>query len=78
MQDHIQETVWIANRLQKHGLLRNDKCVLCTADEEDVHHLLTGCVIVNIIWGNILNWGTYTGHGLVPAEMVDSYKSHFA
>jgi hypothetical protein len=47
--------VWTADRLSKRGLPHIDKCVLCNAADENAHHLFTGCVVVNIIWGHVLN-----------------------
>jgi hypothetical protein len=35
---------WTVDRLAKRGLPHPDACQLCDQDDEDIHHLLAGCV----------------------------------
>jgi len=46
---------WTADRLAKRGLPHPDVCILCDQHEEDLHHLLVGCVFARIFWFTFLS-----------------------
>lgn len=50
----IWKRCWTADRLARRGLQHPQRCVLCDQEEEDMHHLLIGCVFVRDIWFQIL------------------------
>jgi len=46
---------WTADRLAKRGLPHPDQCLLCDQEEEDIHHLLVGCVFSRDFWFSLLS-----------------------
>lgn len=58
----IRGRVWTADRLAR--LPRNETCVFCNLEEENVRHLFIGYAVLNIIWSSILNWANL--HQVVP------------
>jgi hypothetical protein len=61
-----------ADRLAKRVLPHNKKYVYCNVAFEDAQHLFIGYVVVNIIWGSVLNWAGL--HQVIPCMDV-SLKS---
>jgi hypothetical protein len=45
---------WTADRLAKRGLPHPDQCILCD-QEEDIQHLLVGCVFSRDFWFSLLS-----------------------
>jgi hypothetical protein len=41
---------WTADRLARRGLPHPDRCLLCDQEEENIHHLLIGCVFARQFW----------------------------
>jgi hypothetical protein len=46
---------WTADRLARRGLQHLDKCVLCDQEEEDIQHLLIGCVVARQVWFSLFH-----------------------
>jgi len=46
---------WTADRLARRGLPHPDKCFLCDQEEENIQHLLIGCVFSRQFWFAILH-----------------------
>jgi hypothetical protein len=46
---------WTADRLARRGLQHPDKCVLCDQEEEDIQHLLIGCVVARQVWFSLFH-----------------------
>ena len=46
---------WTADRLAKRGLPHPDQCLLCDQEEEDIQHLLVGCVFSRDFWFSLLS-----------------------
>jgi mannosylglycoprotein endo-beta-mannosidase len=46
---------WTADRLAKRGLPHPDQCLLCDQVEEDIQHLLVGCVFARDFWFSLLS-----------------------
>uniref|UniRef100_A0A453JIB6 Reverse transcriptase zinc-binding domain-containing protein n=1 Tax=Aegilops tauschii subsp. strangulata TaxID=200361 RepID=A0A453JIB6_AEGTS len=47
---------WMVDRLERRGLPHEPACVLCSHNDETLHHLLIGCVFSHIIWHVIFSW----------------------
>lgn len=45
---------WTVDRLPKRGLPHPAQCPLCDQGEEDIQHLLVGCVFARQIWFHLL------------------------
>jgi hypothetical protein len=46
---------WTADRLARRGLQHPDKCPLCDQEEENIQHLLAGCVVARQFWYSLLH-----------------------
>ena len=46
---------WTADRLARRGLPHPDHCLLCDQEEENIQHLLIGCVFARQFWYDILH-----------------------
>lgn len=46
---------WTADRLARRGLQHPGKCLLCDQEEENLQHLLIGCVVARQCWYFILH-----------------------
>ena len=47
---------WTADRLAKRGLPHPNRCPLCDQDEENIQHLLVGCVFARDFWFQLLHF----------------------
>lgn len=47
---------WTADRLARRGLPHPEVCLLCDQEEEDIHHLLIGCVFARQVWFHLLQY----------------------
>jgi len=45
---------WTADRLARRGLTHPDRCLLCDQEEENIQHLLIGCVFARQFWFELL------------------------
>jgi hypothetical protein len=59
---------WTEDRLDKRGLPHPERCPLCDQGEEDIHHLLVGCVFAKQFWFQLLQ---YTGLAALAPEPSD-------
>lgn len=50
----IWKRYWTADRLQWRGLQHPPKCVLCDQEQEDMYHLLLGCIFAREVWFHTL------------------------
>jgi hypothetical protein len=46
---------WTADRLARRGLPHPEQCLLCDQHEENIHHLLIGCVFSREFWFSLLS-----------------------
>jgi hypothetical protein len=46
---------WTADRLARRGLQHPDKCLLCDQEDENIQHLLIGCVVARQFWYSLLH-----------------------
>jgi hypothetical protein len=46
---------WTADRLARRGLPHPEQCLLCDQHEENIHHLLVGCVFSREFWFSLLS-----------------------
>jgi hypothetical protein len=46
---------WTADRLGHRGLQHPDKCLLCDQEDENIEHLLIGCVVARQFWYTLLH-----------------------
>ena len=54
----LKHRCWTADRLRRRGLPRPDSCPLCGQEDEDIDHLLLGCVVSREVWYAFLSrWG---------------------
>jgi hypothetical protein len=54
---------WAADRLARQGLDHPPHCLLCEQEEENIQHILVGCVFSREVWFQMLSWvGTSTLH----------------
>jgi hypothetical protein len=60
---------WTADRLAKRGLPHPDCCPLCDQEEENIQHLLVGCVFARDFWFHLLH---FVGLTAVAPQPVDS------
>ena len=49
----LQKKCWTADKLAKRGLPHPDACPLCDQVEENIQHLLVGCVFSRQLWFSI-------------------------
>ena len=47
---------WTADRLARRGLPHPDRCPLCDQEEENIQHLLVGCVFARHFWLELLQF----------------------
>ena len=47
---------WTADRLAQRGLPHPDRCPLCDQEEENIQHLLVGCVFARHFWFELLQF----------------------
>jgi hypothetical protein len=57
---------WTADRLAKRGLPHPDAYPLCDRDDEDIHHLLVGCVFARQVWASHHSHGHLLGAWGLP------------
>jgi hypothetical protein len=50
----IRNKCWTADRLAKRGLPHPDNCMFCDQADEDIQHVLVGCVFAREFWYKIL------------------------
>ena len=54
----LRKRCWTADRLGRRGLPRPAACPFCDQVEEDIDHLLLGCVLARDVWSSFLSrWG---------------------
>ena len=54
----LKNRCWTADRLGRRGLPRPASCPFCGQEDEDIDHLLLGCVISREVWHSFLGrWG---------------------
>jgi hypothetical protein len=46
---------WTVDRLARRGLRHPDKCLLCDQEDENIEHLLIGCVVARQFWYTLLH-----------------------
>jgi hypothetical protein len=46
---------WTADRLARRGLPHPEQCLFCDQHEENIHHLLVGCVFSRDFWFSLLS-----------------------
>lgn len=46
---------WMADRLQRRGLQHPTACPLCDQSDENINHILVGCVFVREAWFHVLH-----------------------
>ena len=59
---------WTADRLAKRGLPHPVKCLLCDQEEEDIHHLLVGCVFSRCFWFSLLSHLGFAALAPLPSD----------
>jgi hypothetical protein len=55
---------WTADRIERCGLPRPEKCPLCDQEDEDIDHLLVSCVFARQFWYHLLRQAGF--HLLAP------------
>lgn len=59
---------WTADRLAKRGLPYPDQCLLCDQQEENIQHLLVGCVFSRDFWFSLLSHFGLASLALQPTD----------
>ena len=60
---------WTADRLARRGLPHPARCPLCDQEEENIQHLLIGCVFARQFWYSILH---YAGLSVLAPQPSDT------
>ena len=59
---------WTADRLARRGLPHPEKCTLCDQEEEDIQHLLTGCMFARQFWYSLFHYVGFSSLTPTPTE----------
>jgi exonuclease III len=64
---------WTADRLARRGLPHPAKCVLCDQEEEDIQHLMVGCVFARQVWFSLLRRVRLSQLAPQPQDIFDDW-----
>jgi hypothetical protein len=67
----LQNMLWTADRIIRHGGQMNDICQLCRSQPETTMYMLAPCSFTRQIWGQIANW---IGITLLPPPQQTPYR----
>jgi len=61
---------WTADRLARRGLPHPARCPLCDQEEENIQHLLIGCVFARHFWYSILHYASLSVLAPQPSDIA--------